>query len=71
MKYSRSIHVRLSDEDNITTMAAAEKFYRGNRTDLVRDAIIQHLARLYAGDTTPSPRPSRVAPNLDTNNHEV
>ena len=70
MRYSRSIHIRLDESDNAATIAAAVKFYRGNRTDLVRDAITQHLERLYAGATSPSPVAGKSAHILDTNDNE-
>lgn len=73
MRYDHSIHIRVSADEADRFQGAASTWYRGNRTDFVRDAIAQHLTRLYAGTTSPSPAESRRAPSaasgLDTNDH--
>jgi hypothetical protein len=54
-RFTTSIHVRFSKQVFDATGEAATLWYRGNRTDLVRDAVTQHLDRLYSGQTKPAP----------------
>lgn len=65
MRYRNSTHVRLSDDDYKRIGDAAAVWYRGNRTDLMRDAIIQHLNGLYAGVSHPSPLRPRTDSQSD------
>lgn len=55
MRYRNSTHIRLDDATHERITDAATRWYRGNRTDLIRDAIVCHLDALYTGRTTPSP----------------
>lgn len=50
-----AVNIRLKPGERQLWQAAADFYYRGNRADLIRDAVTQHLKRLYAGETRPSP----------------
>lgn len=58
-RFTSSIHLRISNAQSDELDEAAIRWYRGNRTDLVRDAVRQHLDRLYSGQTQPAPMEPR------------
>jgi hypothetical protein len=60
MSLPSSTHIRLTREEHARLGDAAARWYRGNRTDLMRDAIERHLEALYAGTVAPTPVKTRA-----------
>lgn len=65
-RFTKVLTFRLGQDDIDDIQAAAVRWYRGNRTDLIRDAVVQHLDRLYAGTTQPGPLGPRPKPEPKT-----